>query len=785
MRRIRRIGFLTLLITTFLIGTAAGQGGTTTWDGDTSTDWFTAANWDNGVPGSGDDVVFPNIDYSDVAINEPTIPIGGGPAACKSITINTTTANFTLTLSNTLTIDPGGSISAAGANMITITGASGIIAGGALTFDNDASGSMALSCAAITGNGTNPITFSGSVHIGVSAVITDSGSGNPVTLAMDTLVDSVTLSGSNTYTGATTVTTGTLNLQNNTATGTTAGGVTVSLNGRLQLEGGITVGAEALTLNGDGGAVVELESISGSNRWQGPITLASNAVDFLSTAGTLYLSGGISGQNMTFDCNTGDINVSNVIGPGALTVAQSGTGTLLLSGNNTFTGTLTVGGGGTVELSHPNAFGTGAGTLTIGNGGTLILSDTIASADWDQPITLAGAATINANYSGCEIDENITTVGGTLTFVGTEDILVSGNIGPGAGGVTLNMFTVFDTVILSGTNNYTGATNIVKGTLNMRNNTAAGTTAGGVSVTSINGRLELQGGITVGNEDLWINGDAGAVLEMNNVSGDNTWNGAVTLASAAVDIKSTAGSLTFGSTMSGNNVTFDCNTGAITVTGALGSGGGQSMTKTGTGVLTLNGANNYTGVSTINAGTVNFNGVSVALGAITASNAGTKIAGVGTIPADVTMNDGTSLAPGGTNGDAVGTITINGVLTFNNESKYVITVLGAGGVDKIVGNNDIVATGNTPNVEAQAGYSTVGLVLPATIMDFTGAYTAFDESALPASWDIDNAKVGNLIRLTATGAPAIPTLSEWGMILFSLILAAYAIRRMRIVKVKG
>ena len=119
------------------------------------------------------------------------------------------------------------------------------------------------------------------------------------------------LSGANTYSGATTVNAGALNIQNPTALGTTAAGTTVSSGAALQIQGGIAVGAEALTLNGSGiandGA---LRNISGDNSMSGAITLGSLST-IGSDAGTLTLSGDISG---------------------AFTLRKVGAGTLTLSG---------------------------------------------------------------------------------------------------------------------------------------------------------------------------------------------------------------------------------------------------------------------------------------------------------------------------------------------------------------------------------------------------------------------------------------------------------------------
>jgi autotransporter-associated beta strand protein len=61
----------------------------------------------------------------------------------------------------------------------------------------------------------------------------------------------LTLTGTNTYSGITNVNAGILNIQNNSALGTTANGTVVASGARLQLENNITVTGESLTLNGD------------------------------------------------------------------------------------------------------------------------------------------------------------------------------------------------------------------------------------------------------------------------------------------------------------------------------------------------------------------------------------------------------------------------------------------------------------------------------------------------------------------------------------------------------
>ena len=94
----------------------------------------------------------------------------------------------------------------------------------------------------------------------------------------------LTLSGANTYTGATSVNAGTLKITNGTGLGTTADATTVASGATLDVAGGISVG-ETLNMNGT------LVNSAGNNTWSGPITLG-NIVD-VAAGSTLTVSGPI------------------------------------------------------------------------------------------------------------------------------------------------------------------------------------------------------------------------------------------------------------------------------------------------------------------------------------------------------------------------------------------------------------------------------------------------------------------------------------------------------------
>ena len=161
-------------------------------------------------------------------------------------------------------------------------------------------------------------------------------------------------------------------------------------------------------------------------------------------------------------------------------------------------------------------------------------------------------------------------------------------------------------LILSGANTYDGTTTISNGSLRAAHNTALGATTGDTTVAS-GAALELIGGITIASgEDLTLvgTGESSSTGALRNISGDNAYNGNITLSTSAVRINSDSGTLTIGGTISNGSIglTFG-GAGNITVNGVIGNGAG-TVTKDGAGTLTLTADNTYTGATTISDGIV-------------------------------------------------------------------------------------------------------------------------------------------------------------------------------------
>ena len=265
---------------------------------------------------------------------------------------------------------------------------------------------------------TFTLTVDGAGNTSISADLTDStGSGSLTKNGAGTL----TLSGPNSFSGTTTISSGVLRAASNSALGSTAGEATVSSGAALELSGDITIGSEALGLTGTGvSSDGALRNISGANEYQGAITL-SGATRINSDAGTLTLStGGISGtHNLTFG-GAGDTTVSGVIGTSTGAVTKDGAGTLTLSGANTYTGKTTV-SAGTLALSTGVLLA--SGEIEVTAAGLLDVSGVTGGFALGAGQTLSGNGSIAGSLSmgttsrmAFSATTPLTLTSGTLSF---------------------------------------------------------------------------------------------------------------------------------------------------------------------------------------------------------------------------------------------------------------------------------------------------------------------------------------------------------------------------------
>jgi outer membrane autotransporter protein len=285
------------------------------------------------------------------------------------------------------------------------------------------------------------------------------------------------ISGDNTYTGATTVSQGVLqlgsvnalssgsNLVFNGAVGT--GGSIELTTASGDFERSLGMGAGQVRWVGDGGfqsfgsaRVVDIGGTGATLTWGsgGFVPDGHRLILGISNNGGLDFQNGIDlgGALRTIQVEGGTSNgharVSGILsGTGGLNIVGTGTGLLELAAANTYTGG-TILTSSTLWVSSDENLGATSGTLTL-NDGTLV---NIAQFSTGRGITL------NTSMDGLQTNADL-VAGGTISGDGRLN-----KAGPGA-------------LILTGTNTYTGGTAISAGALQIGNGGTSGSILGNVN----------------------------------------------------------------------------------------------------------------------------------------------------------------------------------------------------------------------------------------------------------------------------------------------------------------
>jgi autotransporter-associated beta strand protein len=402
---------------------------------------------------------------------------------------------------------------------------------------------------------------------------------------------------------------------------------------------------------------------------------------------------------------TGTLTLSGINTYGGGTTVNAGT--LLLSGAGTLghTDNPTVVSGGTLDLGGTtqtqavlNQFGGTVqnGTINVAAyqiaGGTLAAGTTVSATNsFDMQAgtvngVLEGAASLSKTTAGTVTLSGVNTYsGGTFIDGGVLSFSQDSNLGAASGGLTFNGGTLRDTnlglpLVLSPTRAIT--LNSAGGTFDVAN-------GGPFDVLSISSPIGGPGGLTkigAGNLVLFGTNSYGGATDINagtlEVGNGNAIpdTSAVTVAGGAAlalgnneTIGSLAGAGNVFSPISSGNVTLTtgADNSSTTFSGVISNGTALNLTlaltKVGTGTMTLSGNNAYTGPTTINAGTLSVNG-SIASSTLTTVNAGGTLGGNG-IVGNTTINGGT-LSPG----NSIGTLTVQGSLMFTAASSYMVEV---------------------------------------------------------------------------------------------------------------
>jgi titin len=452
------------------------------WTGQGATaNWSDANNWSgHTVPAAGDTLVFgPNA-------SQPTITDDLAPGtAFGSIVFSSagySVGGNAVTLNGRL--DGSGATGTNAFNLgVTLGGAGVVLTGGAGT-DLSLGGAIANGGFTLTlGGGAGEVDLTGAL----------SGSGG---LTANDPLGTASLSGpADTYTGATTVLGGTLLLGKS---GTAVPGVLTVSAGTVRLAAGNqTAATSAVTVSGPGlldldnnsDAIGGLTLNAGSiTTGTGTLTLGGNVTD----TGTSSISGNLAlgAAARTFTVNAAStLNVSAVVS-GGVGLTKARTGTLALTAANTYTGGTAL-SAGALTVGNNSALGTGTLTLTGGTiqaaGGPVMLANALTLGG---NFTVAGTAALT--FSGAAtLTTTIWTAATTVTTTNTGPTTFAGAIGQSASGLGLTK-AGSGTLVLSGTNTYTGTTTVSAGTL-LVNGTQAG------SPVSVHSGGTLGGTGVVGN----------------------------------------------------------------------------------------------------------------------------------------------------------------------------------------------------------------------------------------------------------------------------------------------
>ncbi len=365
---------------------------------------------------------------------DSTGPVGGvtsGPVGRGTLVISNGSL-FALggdrTLNNDITFNGNASSNFIGTNSITLNGNLGTTTGGNTTVTNSlpAGKFLTINSPAYTGtetSSTRSLVFNGSGHTILNSSVTDTAGGAVINLLYNGY-GSLTLGGSNgvsTYSGSTTITSGTLKLGSENAIPNGAG-------------------KGSLIINPGAGLTATLD-LNGFNQTINGITANSAGMSVLdnSAAAASTLTIGANDQAVTFVGGT--INT----GSGALSIAKTGTGaavfsqgpfghtgttmvtsgSLVLGGDVTATTSLVVSGANSVlSLTGGHSGSSFATSVMVGAGAELNLFNGLG-----QPLDQLTSLTLGA---GSVLSLNAGATSDTLT-------LLAGNVAAVSGAVTLNI----------------------------------------------------------------------------------------------------------------------------------------------------------------------------------------------------------------------------------------------------------------------------------------------------------------------------------------------------------
>lgn len=602
------------------------------------------------------------------------------------------------------------------------------------------------------------------------------------------------LTGSNTYTGGTTISAGTLELNNSTVLGDIVNNASLVVNNSVD-------GTYSGNISGTGAVIkginTSILTLTGNNTFTGGLTL--NGPVSVSSDSNL----GAASGSLTFN-NNSLITTANM--------ALASTRSVVLASGSTYGGfspnsgtTLTYGG---VISGLGGLYKWNSGTLTLTGANTYTGDTTIGY----------GILQVGANGTTGSILGNIVD-NATLTFARSDNVTFA-NIISGTGGFVQ---AGAGTLIFSNNNTYAGGTLISNGTLQLGNGAAAGMHGLGDVVNNSHLIFNRSDG---GHYDQVISGTgdvtkagAGTLI----YTRDNTYSGGTIISDGAIQVGrnsydpadpyelitntgGTTGSIGAGPVLNNSHLIFNRSdnisyTGTVTGTG--------DFIKNGSGALTISSnANAFSGGVVINAGKLlvtNSAGSATGSGAVNVNN-GAAFGGTGLISGALIINGGGSVSPG----SSPGQLQVGNGTTFASGGHYVFEInntAGAPGTNwdllSISGGLTISATVSTPfvldlvslnagntngllaNFDPTLAYSWKFVTTTTGITGFSAGAFQYNASNFSNSLDIGHfyvSQAGNDLYLNFTPVPEPTTWVLLSLGLSSVLLSLRRKSRARLVE---
>ncbi len=603
-----------------LLVSGQAQAAIFTWN-NTGTDVNTSTSWSSSTSGgvaTGGTLVF-----NAAATTQPNL---SSALSLASIYFSTAAASgYDLTSSSgntvalTLTGTGIGSTSAirsantSGANTIDAALVLGAAAGTTQTFQQTSGGTLVI-------NGV----ISGGASTSVLSLNSSNASGLIKLTGNNTFTSNVEIIATNSVVSVSSI--GNVGASSNLGAGSTiiiTGGA--SGGGTLKYTGAGESASKVISLNNSTGGTIDTSAATGA------LILTGDLIAPASGAKTLTLTGGATNSEFQGKISDG--------AGGGTTAVKISAGTWILSGANTYSGGLTLVAGATLGIKNAAALGTGALAITGGTfdnlAGSALTLSTNNAISISGSVAFAGSSNLNLG-TGAVAMNNL-----TLT-VSASSLTVGGNISETASGKTLSK-AGNGTLVLSGSNAYTGKTTISAGTLQFAKQTSL---YSGSSALWTSSKIEVDSGATlavnVGGSGEFTSADLDTLKALG-TSASGFSNGSI----LGIDTTNA----------SGGNFTYASN-----ITNAYSGANALGITKLGSNTLTLTGSNSYTGATTVAGGTLAVNGWIGASSAVYV-NSGATLSGSGTVSGAVTTTSATISGNG--SGLHLGATTLNGSSTLS------------------------------------------------------------------------------------------------------------------------